>query len=243
MSELVFISVFNYGGIELAKNHIESLKRNNITNYMAYVTDDESYKELNLLNYNVAKYDSDNDKVNKEKNDFGSNTFNDMSYIRYNVINSLLIKGNAVWYCDVDTVVLYNLNDFYENLNKDFDICFQDDINMLCTGCMLFLPNEKTIHITEMMYLRKNIEYNDQVFLNNILFKDIGIEFKIDVLNETQFPNGLLYFNDLKTEYYFRKAQVKFNQSDSPIYFVHANYMVGIDTKIEALKSKNLWFV
>lgn len=241
MSELVFISVFNYGGIELAKNHIESLKRNNISNYIAYVTDDESYKELISINYNVTKYESNNDIVNKEKTDFGTNKFNDMSYIRYNIINSLLIKGNAVWYCDVDTVVLYDLNKFYQNLNKNFDICFQNDINMLCTGCMLFLPNEKTINLTQMMYCSKNLEYNDQVFLNNVL-KNIGVQLIIGVLSEIQFPNGLLYFNDLKTEPHFREAQEKFNKSNGPVFFVHANYMVGIDTKIKSLKSKNLWF-
>ncbi len=56
MSELLFISVFNYGGIEMAKNHLESLKRNNISNYVAYVTDDESYDDLLLDNYNKINW-------------------------------------------------------------------------------------------------------------------------------------------------------------------------------------------
>lgn len=96
MSELLFISVFNYGGIEMAKNHLESLKRNNISNYIAYVTDDESYDELLLNDYKVSKYISSVDSINKEKNNFATPEFNDLSYIRYKIINDLLKQGKAV---------------------------------------------------------------------------------------------------------------------------------------------------
>ena len=149
MSELLFISVFNYGGIEMAKNHLESLKRNNITNYVAYVTDDESYDELLLDNYKVSKYISSIDSINKEKNDFATPEFNNLSYIRYKIINNLLKQGKSVWYLDIDTVVLTNLNEYYNSLQKSFDILFQNDINMLCTGCMLIFPNNKTITLMD----------------------------------------------------------------------------------------------
>ncbi len=239
MDDLLFISVFNYGGIELAKNHIESLKRNNIKNYVAYVTDEESYAELLKMNYNVTKYT--NDLINKEKNDFATPEFNNLSYTRYNIISSLLKEGKTVWYCDVDTVVLSDLNMYYSQLDKNIDIYFQNDINMLCTGCMLFRPTILNIKLTEFMYLQKNSENNDQVFLNRIIRNSHNMKFGI--FYENQFPNGLLYFNELKEENYFRQAQEKFNKSNEPVYFVHANYMVGIETKINALKSKNLWFI
>lgn len=225
----------------MAKNHLESLKRNNISNYIAYVTDDESYDELLLNDYKVTKYISSVDSINTEKTDFATPEFNNLSYIRYKIINNLLKQGKIVWYLDIDTVILYNLNDFYNSLQKGFDMCFQNDINMLCTGCMIIMPNIKTIQLTEFMYSNKNNEYNDQVFINNI-FRSNPI-FNIGVLNENQFPNGLLYFNELKPEPYFREAQEKFNNSTEPVYFVHANYMVGIQTKIDAFKSKNLWFI
>ena len=241
MSELVFISLFNFGGIDLAKNHIESLKRNNIKNYIAYVTDDESYEELLKLNYQVKKYKSNNDLVDNKKHNFATPEFNNLSYVRYNIINSILKEGKAVWYLDIDTVVLYDLNLFYNSLNKNFDMCFQNDINMLCTGCMLVMPNIKTIDLTNFMYLNKNNHNNDQVYINNII-RNNQI-FNINIFDKNMFPNGLLYFNEPKSEKQFRKEQESFYLSKQPVYFVHANYMVGISTKIDALKSKNLWFI
>lgn len=241
MTELLFISVFNYGGIEMAKNHLESLKRNNITNYIAYVTDDESYNELSIHNYKVSKYISSVDSINKEKNNFATPEFNDLSYIRYKIINDLLKQGKSVWYLDIDIVVLMNLNDYYNSLLKDFDIYLQNDINMLCTGCMIIIPNMITLQLTEFMYLNKNNKHNDQVFLNEIL--RFNPQVKFCALNYNRFPNGLLYFNELKEEPYFREAQENFNKSTEPVYLVHANYMVGIQSKIDAFKSKNLWFI
>jgi hypothetical protein len=241
MSELLFISVFNYGGIELAKNHLESLKRNNISNYIAYVTDDESYNELLTLNYNVTKYINSDDIISKDAMDFETPGFINLTYVRYKIINNLLIQGKAVWMLDIDTVVLTDLNSYYNSLSKNFDICFQNDINMLCAGCMLIMPTIKTIKLTEFMYSNKNNGFNDQIFINNIL--NNNKEFIIGMFNENNFPNGLLYFNEPNPKKHLRDAQEKFKQSTLPIYFVHANYMVGIDRKIEAFKSKNLWFI
>ena len=46
---LIFISVFNYGAIEMAKNHLKSLRNQGITNHRSYVTDQESYDELKKI--------------------------------------------------------------------------------------------------------------------------------------------------------------------------------------------------
>ena len=46
MSELLFISVFNFGVIEMAKNHLKSLRNQGITNHRSYVTDIESFTVL-----------------------------------------------------------------------------------------------------------------------------------------------------------------------------------------------------
>lgn len=240
MSELVFISFFNYGGIDLAKNHIESLKRNGINNYIAFVTDQESYNHLLNIGYKVSLY-NESDNISSEKHNFASTQFNNMSYGRYFVINQLLKQGKTVWYLDIDTVVLGDLNQYYNSVKSiNFDICFQDDVNMLCTGCMLFHPNPNTIQLTEFMFQQQNEKDNDQTFMNRILGNG---QFKVGVFAQKQFPNGLLFFNELSENPIYREKQLEFRNSNEPILFVHANWMVGIDTKIKALKDNNLWFI
>ena len=241
MSELVFISFFNYGGIELAKNHIESLKRNGINNYIAFVTDQESYNHLLNFGYKVSLYNESDNNISSEKLNFCSDQFNKMCYIRYFVINQLLKQGKIVWLLDIDTVVLGDLNQYYNNVQSNqYDICFQDDVNMLCCGCMLFHPNPNTIQLTEFMFQQQNERDNDQIIMNRILGNG---QFKVGVFAQRQFPNGLLFFNELSENPMYREKQLEFRNSNEPILFVHANWMVGIDTKIKALKDNNLWFI
>ncbi len=241
-SNLIFISFFNYAGIELAKNHLESLKRNNINNYIAFVADQESYQELSSLQYNVSLYKSEN-KISIEAHDFGSHSFNNLSYIRYSIIHQLLKQGKTVWYLDIDTVVLTDLNAFYLQIQTDvFDICFQDDINMLCTGCMLFKPGYSTIELIEFIITHQTIEENDQIIMNRIL-NTTSVSLNISIFNPNQFPNGLLYFKELSNNLYYASRQTEFKKSVAPIFFIHANYMTGNETKINALKSKQLWFI
>ena len=53
---ILFISVFNLGCLEIAENHIVSLIRNGVSNYRAYVTDTESFDILIKKGYNVIYY-------------------------------------------------------------------------------------------------------------------------------------------------------------------------------------------
>jgi hypothetical protein len=244
MSDLIFISVSNYGAIELTKNHLVSLKQNGVNNYMAYVTDEESYKELTGLGFNstIFHVDDSNINVGKNKMDFGNDDYNYMIYIRYYVISNLLNQGKIVWYLDVDTVALIDLNIIYNTLDKSYDLYFQNDINMLCTGCMLIFPNTKTIALMDTIITNKN-KMNDQLIMNHLLINNPNI-FNVYVLSECNFPNGLLYFNELNdTNMNFRQAQTNFKNSTEPVYFVHANYIIGIDNKINSLKQKKLWFI
>lgn len=239
MSELIFISVSNYGAIDLTKNHLAHFKQNNLTNYMAYVTDDESYEELTRTGFNTTKIDT---VISKNKMNFGNEDHNYMTYVRYFVILELLNQGKIVWYLDVDTVALVDLNIIYDTLDKTKDIYFQNDINMLCTGCMLIFPINKNIELINIIIKNKNDKMNDQLIMNFVLMSDEKT-FDVGVLSEYNFPNGLLYFNELSDNSDYREVQLKFKNSLEPVYFIHANYMVGVDTKINAFKEKQLWII
>lgn len=241
---VLFISVFNSGGTELALNHLQSLKRQNIENYKAYATDKQCYDTIFQNGFNVELITHDETKyIIQEKTDFGTTEFNTLSYLRYKIIEDLLSKGQPVWYLDIDTVVLQNLNDVYDEL-KDlhYDMVMQDDITMLCTGCMLLFPNDTTIKMMKSIYYHRSKHENDQIILRRLLSNKKNV-INIFKLNAMQFPNGLLFFNELSDYPKYRKLQLAFTESVHPIYFVHANWMVGMKTKIDAFKRKGLWFI
>jgi hypothetical protein len=240
---LLFISVFNLGGVPLALNHLESLRKQNIQNYRAYVTDQESYDIVSQNGHPVELVSETPNQLTKDKSDFGTTNFNTLSYTRYKVILDLLVQNQPVWYLDVDTVVLQNLNEVYDDMQgSTCDAIMQNDINMLCTGCMLLFPKLATIKLMRTIYDNRTSADNDQIILLNIL-RNNPKSINIMALNMVQFPNGLLYFNELSTNSIYRDLQLKFKQSTRPVYFVHANWMVGIETKIDAFKKKGLWFV
>lgn len=183
------------------------------------------------------------ENITRDKADFGTTEFNTLSYTRYKVILDILNKGQSVWYLDVDTVVLQNLNDVYSDLQKEsYDAALQDDINMLCTGCMLLFPKPMTIKLIQSIYENRTSKDNDQIILMSILINNRNT-INIHPLNKWQFPNGLLYFSELNDDTRYRELQLQFRKSTYPVYFVHANWMVGIESKIEAFKNKGLWFV
>lgn len=244
IDNLVYISVFNYGAIDIALNHLQSLANQHIKNYIAYVTDKESYDFITEKGFTCKLIDNIDEPQTKEKCDFGTNKFNELSYIRYKVIHDLLIQGKNVWYMDVDTVVLHHsINQIYESLQTfNVDLACQNDVNMLCSGCMLFFSNDKMIELTEYIYDNRNqTEFpNDQTYLNGILSNNV-VNLNVRTLDIMKFPNGLLYFNEPNSNY--RNLQEQFKNYTGDVLFVHANWMVGMSTKIEAFKSKNLWFV
>lgn len=258
--EVVFISVFNLGAIELAKNHLESLKRQNIDNYLAFCTDKESFDILQEEGYHVEYFSCQesimNTDISKEKEDFGSKSFDDITFFRHLAILKLLKEGKAVWYMDVDTVVLSDLNlvyKYYATNMKKYDIILQDDINMACLGCMLCFPTEKTVEMLETTYNRRNDGFNDQILFNKIVQEkgsssETGSQenIKLLLLNRMEFPNGLLVFHPKHPNPQLAKLQEDFRTYRSGggrVYFVHANWMVGIDTKISALKTLGAWFL
>jgi len=240
MNDVLFISVFNYGCIDIAENHIISLINSGITNYKAYVTDEKSFDILLEKGYIVSYHPL---KQPSDKLDFGTEGFNSLSYTRYIIINELLREGKIVWYLDVDTVVLTNLNNLIPDLQKmNVELVMQNDINMPCSGCMLIFPTDINKQIMNVVYNNRTSEENDQIILAHILRQNQD-KIRLHLLDIESFPNGLLYFNEIHSNPGYANLQLEFRKTDKPLHFVHANWMIGVDNKINAFKSKNLWYV
>jgi hypothetical protein len=248
-NDLLIISCFDYGSHELGLNHLTSLKNQGIENYMSYVADKRTYEIVKKYDFNCILIEDANFS-NKQKT-FGTKDFVEFSFLRYKSINENLKKYKAVWYLDVDTVVLDNLNNIYkEYIGKNYDIIFQNDVHEIqnCTGCMLYFSNQKTIDITEYIYKALNTEIPDQHFVNFFLFRNPGV-FKTSLFDLERFPNGLIYFDDselipLSQQFNeFKKLFYSKKDRNKNVAFVHANWMIGIDSKINAIKRKDLWYL
>jgi hypothetical protein len=237
-----FISVFNYGVIEMAKNHIKSLRECGINNYCSYVTDEESLIELTALGYPVVYVK--NTQTNKDNFNFGTMDFNNMSFLRYFIINKLLEDKIDVWYLDVDTVVLKNLIPIYLDLKEknNYDTCFQTDLNMPCTGCMLLFATEKTQNFVKTVIQNKTNQTNDQILVNAIL-KEVPDLIRYIQFSYFNFPNGVMFFgNDfVNVPEYLVKLKNEYINTHKETYLVHANWMVGDETKKNAFKKYGLW--
>lgn len=246
-SNLLFVSVFNHGVIEMAKNHLQSLRIQGHTNTLCFVTDKMSADVLAELKYPYI-YVSETD-ITSDNKDFGTTAFNQMSYLRYYCIHNYM-KQNAntdIWYMDVDTVVLKNLNDVYANAKlQNLNVCFQSDVNMACTGCMLLFASDKTTEFVASVFNNRTQNTNDQILVKFLLNEFPNI-IRYGLFAPEQFPCGVLYFNEdfVSPPEYVRQYRAEIQQkmqANAPA-FVHANWMIGDEKKTAAMKKHGLWFL
>lgn len=246
INNILFLCVFDYGSRELGLNHLTSLTKNGIHNYVAYVTDRKTYKYVKNYGFNVVLEDNVHSNISKNAKEFGTRDFNMFSYLRYKIISKLLEKNVWVWYMDVDTVVMPGIQDIDMTPYMKQDIVFQHDCHMICTGCALYQSNSRTANFTYFVWKNVTDALNDQNFMVE-LYKGGKLNgLYIDTFDNIEFPNGLLYFDTedripVPEEIMEIKRIYRANTANKKTAFVHANWMIGVDVKIQALKSRNLW--
>ena len=249
---LIFITVFNHGSIELALNHYKSLTSLGITNYMAYVTDTESVLVMQEHGYKCTLIENAN--IDKGAMEFCKGDFNRLSFLRYHVAGHLIRSGKDVWYMDVDTVLIQDVRHIYEIYkNIGINICIQDDINMPCSGCVLYIASEDTAKFTDMVINEKDKFPNDQYTLCGVInsiqqlvkngFFKKTIQFSL--FDRHLFPNGLLYFGEdfINIPHQYKTIKNDYAISGKKPFFVHANWMIGNDKKKAAFQKYGLWFL
>lgn len=250
MTNVLYLSVFTEGIKDLALNHLTSLKKVGITNTLSLCPTQSVVDELNALGFRSERLKIQ-DEVAKEFS-FADGDFNTFSYVRYEVASRLLQDYDCVWYMDVDTVVLSNpFSGYIQSKLDGADIFFQDDIAMPCTGCMLVKNTQRAKDFLQFMWESRNSETNDQMHLQMKCVKQELPGVVIYLLSIYDFVPGCFIFpsnflvplNDFIQSIRDRFiGQVKDSAPPIPT-FVHANFMVGCDTKRQALRAAGLWFI
>lgn len=126
-------------------------------------------------------------------------------------------------YVDSDIVFLRNPKEYLEICSCE--LAFQSEQpknNQLCAGFVL-LKNTTNTHV--FVRMMKDYTSDDQKYINALYRK--GELKKTVILPHTLFPNG----------HYFTKTY------KSNPYIVHANWIIGLENKIEILKDSGLWYL
>ena len=248
-NDCLIISVFNDGVYDLALNHLTSLKKQGIENYMAFTTGEKTFNDFKEKGFNINLFDT-KENISTNFESFATPNFNKIQFLRYEVLMNYLHKYEYIWYLDVDTIVLDNINKF---IPKDdiFDCCMQDDINMFCCGCMLFRNTQHSLKMIELIYKYRNQDWEGNEWLNDqCVFRSLLPSMpylKVKVFDRVKFPNGLLFFDEeiIGKKTGFLKAEKDKYEAipNKSTAFVHANFMVGNEKKINAFKKYGLWFI
>jgi len=214
--QCIIISVFNDGVYDLALNHLTSLRNQNITNYMAFTTGAKTFADFKERGFNIKFLEANNLRAGKLE--WNKQEFNKFNALRYELMKQALTTYKYVWYLDVDTVVLDDLNKYIPLTDTAFDCKLQDDISMPCTGCMLLKRTDQTLVLINMILksLRQwKYQHNDQLCLRDVLSRYFGwastpaelqasrqgrrgpkYTIKLKMFDRATYPNGLLFFDE-----------------------------------------------
>ena len=239
------------GNTRMCANMIYSLRQFSDTPVVIYC-DNEAKIELkkDIGNKTNVEIKETNCTV-KNYNEYGSDNFVELCFKRIeHLISELENTDEDFIMIDTDVAFTGDPTGHLELVQlSDYDFVFQTDHpvgSVICNGFFYIRNNQKTIEFfKKFLILSKSFreyekglehkEIHDQYLMNKILVDHHpqGRELN-SMVKWTLFPvsfatNGHLYFS--------------VNETFGSEIVVHCNFCVGEKTKIERLKSKNLWFM
>jgi hypothetical protein len=240
------ISIANNGFRHFTLNWIMSLKRNGYDKFLVFCFDkplvrflgDQGYKEnAILIPRNWLDYDLSEEAIN-----CGEKEFNQMTQSKVNVWYHLLMRNFTILFSDPDIVWLspHILAHIEYNVGHSFaEITFsQDQMDNVLYFNTGFIYAKPTKFVTSLLKnLREeqlaNTTKMQQFVLHDMLMKNGFDDKRIETLDPILYASGYIFF-DL------------FNGTGGMGFrplIVHANYMLGKDTKIQKLKQHNFWYL
>jgi hypothetical protein len=177
--------------------------------------------------------------------EYGTVPFNLVCSQKAKIISHTLRLGyDFVVYSDFDVVVLDDFGPYLEKASRSYPIGAQSECRRsfppnYCCGFMYFNNSDYSYSLLSELSARnaKVIETaNDQEVFNEAVQRDdLGILQNIWTLPETLFANGLQYRHFLTGREFDLVGEIR------PFVF-HANWVIGLEKKIQLLRAVNLWF-
>lgn len=191
--------------------------------------------------------------------DYDSSGFNFVSHMKFVAVRSILQQGYNVLFSDVDIVWLKNPTPFFR---RDVDFEFQtdgghDDLlpeDEPCTGFYYMKANMRSISLLEEILdfaAQSNYSKPEQTNMHSIILRMQELEKAIYVTRYSQvpvtekftfrqlppllFPNGKVF----RSKEYEERRET----AGVPTVIVHANWIVGTDSKRRMLHDYGLWRV
>jgi hypothetical protein len=250
-----YVTVFNLGYIEFAKNNVINFI-NVISNDNCKLTlvslDDFSFEEMrNYINSIDHKFNTNNIELKKESinnhefADFNSKGFIDIMHKKINVVISEVKNSNIVHYFDGDVVFFKDPYELITTSLSNHDIVFQQDAPVVhhnnqyhtyvCAGNFSIKNNKRSLDFLNKIASMLHSGQNDQEVLYDYLRSlcdDIRnySNCKLDAYDQELFQNG------------FDAFQNNWHTKDNKIS-IHANHMIGKQLKLNALKLASAWYI
>ncbi|RNA06245.1 glycosyltransferase family 77 [Brachionus plicatilis] len=245
IQNMFIVTVSNYGFRDLTLNWIISLKRINITKFVIFSFDQD------FVNYLISKGYKDNVldlpkswmhlSVDKTSANFLSKNYYAITQAKTNVVFKLLNLNQKFIFSDVDCVwlnrAIFNYAELIAKNSKAHLIYAQDfgkNQAYYNTGFFFATPTDfsKKLYLMMTKLQEQDAKSVDQFVLDKVLKKINFNDNRLETFDILTIANGYYYFHQKMD----RIFQIK-------PFAVHANYFPSFETKVNALKSRNLWFI
>lgn len=243
-----YVSSSNSGYLGFAKiaieNFINNFNKSDILHFQCL--DAETYNELSDIikktnTSNIILYESSKTGSPSGPQGFNSPGFIKITKEKFEFLYSVLIGMNEneiLHFFDADVYFFKSPDEEINKMMSELDLCFQQDAPItdnhliaetyVCSGNFSIKKTEKSVRFTEMIIQKLNPRQNEQEVIYEYLrdncpandVRTYGLA-KISVYDPILFQNG---FDAFRSGWHLKNEKI----------CVHANHMVGIQSKIEA---------
>jgi hypothetical protein len=243
-----YVTSSNSGYLKFAKiaieNFIKNFNKSDVLHFQCL--DTEIYNELSemIKNNNMSNiilYESSSTKSPTDPQIFNSPGFIKITKEKFEFLYSVLIGMNEneiLHFFDADVYFFKSPEDEINKIMSKLDLCFQQDAPItdnhligetyVCSGNFSIKKTEASIRFIEIIAQKLNTRQNEQEVIYEYLRDNCPVNdvktyklAKISVYDPVLFQNG---FDAFRSGWYTKKEKI----------CVHANHMVGIQSKIDA---------